>query len=169
MIGDSSLFITFQSHPATLTDGSTSCVLRSWTIHPTPLITFTSVLSLSQFYFNLISVSKLIHTLNCSISFILNHCLIQDLSTKHIMGRGRESRGLYILETEVSKSVAYSGVVTPLKLHCCLGHLSLPLLKKIYPRFSSLSSLNCESCQYVKLHRVHLGPKVNKRALLLLS
>ena len=50
MIGNSSLFTTFQSHPSTSTvtleDGSTSCVLGSGTIHPTPLITLTSVLSL---------------------------------------------------------------------------------------------------------------------------
>ena len=40
----------------------------------------------------------------------------------------------------------------------------LSLLKKLYPQFSSLSSLNCKSCQYTKLYRVHLSPKVNKRA-----
>ena len=71
---------------------------------------------------------------------------------KRIIGQGRESRGLYILETEVSKSITCSGVVTPFNLHCRLGHPSLPLLKKLYPQFSSLSSLNYESCQYAKLH-----------------
>ena len=45
-----------------------------------------------------------------------------------------------------------------------MGHPSLSLLKNLYPQFSSLSSLNYESCQYAKLHRVHLSPKVNKRA-----
>ena len=83
---------------------------------------------------------------------------------KWIIGRGHESGVLYILETEVSKSVVCSKVVTPFKLHCHMGHPSLSLLKKLYPQFSSLSSLNCESCQYVKLHRVHLSPRVNKRA-----
>ena len=39
----------------------------------------------------------------------------------------------------------------------------LSLLKKLYPQFSSLSSLNCESCQYTKLYLVHLSLKVNKR------
>ena len=73
-------------------------------------------------------------------------------------------RGLYILDTEVSKSVAYFGVVTPFKLHYRLGHPSLALLKKLYPQFSCLSSLNCESCQYAKLHPMHLSPKVNKKA-----
>ena len=109
MTGNSSLFITFQSHPSTstviLADGLTSCVLRSGTIHPTPLITLTYVLSLPQFSFNLISMSKLTRTLNCSISFFPDYCLIQDLLTTRIIGRGRESRDFYILETEVSKFV----------------------------------------------------------------
>ena len=166
MTSNSSLFNTFQSHPSTstvtLADGSTSYVFGSGTIHPTPLITLTSILSLQQFSFNLISLSKLTHTLNCSIPFFHDHCLIQGLSTKRIIGRGRESKGLYILKTEMSKSVVCSVVVTPFKLNCCLSHPSLPLLKKVCPQFSSLSSLNCESCQYAKLHRVHLSPKVNK-------
>ena len=132
MIGNSSLLTTFQSHPSTFTItlayGSTSCVLGSRTIHLTPLITLTSVLSLPQFSFNLISVSKLTRTLNCSITFFLNYCLIQNLSTKQIIGRGCEFEGLYILDTEVSKYVTCSGVVTPFKLHCRLGHPSLSLL-----------------------------------------
>ena len=83
---------------------------------------------------------------------------------KRIIGRGRESGGLYILETEVPKSIVCFGVVTPFDLHYRPGHPSLPLLKKLYPQFSSLSSLNCESFQYTNLHRVHLSPRVNKRA-----
>ena len=126
MTGNSNLFITFQSHPSTstvtLADGLTSCVFGSKTIYPTPLITLTSIPSLPQSSFNLIFVSKLTRTLNCSISFFPDHCLIQDLSTKRIIGRGRESRGLYILETKVPKFVACFGVVTPFDLHCCLGH-----------------------------------------------
>ena len=146
MTGNSSLFTTFQSHPSistvTLTNRSTSCVLRSWTIHLTPLIILTSLLSLLQFSFNLIYVSKLIRTLNCNISFFPNYCLIQDISTKWIIGRRRESRGLYILDTEVPKSIACSRVVTPFELHCRLSHPPLSLLKKLYPQFSSLSSLD---------------------------
>ena len=120
MIGNSSLFITFQSHTSTstvtLANGPTSRVLRSGTIHSTPLITLTSILSLPQFSFNLIFVNKLIHTLNCSISLFPYYCLIQDLLTKQIIGKGRESMGFYILETEVSKSVVCSGIVTPIRI-----------------------------------------------------
>ena len=63
---------------------------------------------------------------------------------KRIINRGHESGDLYILEPEVSTAVACSGVVTPFELHCLLGHPSFSLLKKLYPQFSSLSSLNCE-------------------------
>ena len=69
-------------------------------------------MSLPQFYFNLIYVSKLTRTLNCIISFFSDHCLIQALSMKGIIGRGREYEGLYILEIVVPKSVACFGVVT---------------------------------------------------------
>ena len=137
MTGNSSLFTTFQSHPSTsivtLANWSTFCVLGLGTIHLTPLITLTSIMSLPQFSFNLIYISKLTRTLNCSISFFPNYCLIQELSTKRIIGRGRESEGLYILDTKVPKSVACSGVVTPFELHCRLGHPTLSLLKKLYP------------------------------------
>ena len=64
----------------------------------------------------------------------------------------------------MSTPVACFGVVTPFELHCRLGHPSFSLLKKVYPQFSSLSSLNYESCQYAKLRHVHLSPKVNNQA-----
>ena len=128
MTGNSSLFTTFQFHPSTstvtLANGSTSCVLGSGTIHLTPLITLTCVMSLPQFSFNLILMSKLTRTLNCSISFFPDYCLIQDLSTKRIIGKRCESWGLYVLDTEVTKSVACSGVVTLFELHCSPGYPS---------------------------------------------
>ena len=50
-----------------------------------------------------------------------------------VISRGCESRGLYILETEVPTHVACSGVVTAFELHCRFGHPSLSLFKKLYP------------------------------------
>ena len=95
-------------------------------------------MSLLQFTFNLIFVSKLTHTLNFRILFFLDYCLIHDLSTKRIIGRERESRGLYIHETEVPKSVACPGVVTPFKLHCRLDHPSLFIEEAISSVFESI-------------------------------
>ena len=121
MKSNSSLFTTFQSHPSTstvtLADGSTSCVFGLRTNHLTPLITLTSVLSLPHFSFNLISMSNLTRTLNCSISFFPDYYLIQDLSTKWIIGRGHKFGGFYILDTKVSKYVACTEIVIPFELH----------------------------------------------------
>ena len=93
MIGNSSLFSIFQSQPSpstvTLADGSHSCVLGLGTIVPTPSIPLTSVLSLPNFSFNLMSGSKLTRALKCYNSFFPDFCLSQDLMTKQIIGRGR--------------------------------------------------------------------------------
>lgn len=84
--------------------------------------------------------------------------------TKQIIGRGRESEVLYILDSEFPKPVACSRVTTPFETHYRLGHPSLSLLKKLCPQFSNLLSLNCESCQFAKHHRLNSSPRVNKRA-----
>ena len=168
MAGNSSPFSTFQSQSSpstvTLADGSHSCVLGYGTIVPTPSIPLTSVLSLPNFSFNLMSVSKLTRAFKCYISFFPDFCLFQDLMTKQIIGRGRESGCLYILDPTVPRPIDCSGVTTPFETNCRLGHLSLPLLKKPCPQFSSLLSLNYESCQFAKHHRLSYSPRVNKRA-----
>ena len=84
--------------------------------------------------------------------------------TKQIIGRSRESKGLYILDPTVSKPIACSKVTTPFETHCHLGHASLPLLKKLCPQFSSQLSLDSESCQFAKHHRLSYSPRINKRA-----
>jgi len=92
--------------------------------------------------------------------------------TGKIISKGRESGGLYMLETtilkmpnpKVPKLVACSNTMTPLELHYRLGHPSLPILKKLFPHFQKLSHLNYESCQFAKHHRSSYVPRVNKRA-----
>ena len=85
---------------------------------PTPSIPLTSVLSLPNFSFNLMYVSKLTRALKCYISFFPDFCLFQDLMTKQIIGRSHESRGLYILDPIVPRPIACSGVTTTFETHC---------------------------------------------------
>ena len=61
---------------------------------PTPFIPLTSVLSLPNFPFNLMFVSKLTQALKCYISFFPDFCLFQDLMKKQIIGRA-VSLGVY--------------------------------------------------------------------------
>ena len=166
MTCNSSLVTTFQSHPSTSTatlanESKSSCVPGSDTINLTPLIPLTYVLSLPHFSFNLIFVSKLTRILNYNISFFPGYCLFHDLLTKRVIGQ--EFEGLYILDLELPKPIACFGIANPHEVNCHLGHPSLSLLKKLFPQFSSLFSLNCESCQYTKVHRMHLNHRVNKR------
>ena len=53
--------------------------------------------------------------------------MINDLSTMRVIGIGRESGSLYILETEVSKSISSSEVINPFELHCHLHYPSLSI------------------------------------------
>ena len=87
--------------------------------------------------------------------------------TKQIIGRGRESESLYILDPAVPRLVACYGVTSPFESHCRLGHPSLPLLKKLCPQLLSLSLLDCEYCQFAKHHCLSSSPRVNKRASVL--
>ena len=138
----------------------------SWVRHNCAhsIYSFDIGLEFTKFSFNLMSVSKLIRALKCYISFFHDFCLFKDLMTKQIIGRGHESRGLYILDPTVPIHIACFGATAPFETHCRLGHLSLPLLKKLCPQFSSLLSLDCESCQFVNHHRLNYSPRVNKRA-----
>ena len=80
------------------------------------------------------------------------------------ISRGHESGGIYILDPTVPRPIACSRVTTTFETHCQLGHLSLPLLKKLCLRFSSFLFLDCESCQFAKHPRLSYSPRVNKRA-----
>ncbi|RVW40089.1 hypothetical protein CK203_081931 [Vitis vinifera] len=66
---------------------------------------------------------------------------------------GRESQGLYHLTSPSTPAVCIS-TDAPLLIHSRLGHPSLSKFHKMVPRFSSLSSLACESCQLGKHTRV---------------
>ncbi|GJR34457.1 putative reverse transcriptase domain-containing protein [Tanacetum coccineum] len=80
-------------------------------------------------------------------------------STPKVLGSG-----LYVFEPEVSISLVGLSLSSSFEAHCHLGHPSLRSLKKLCPEFSHLSSLNCNLCEYAKHQRVHLSPRVNKRA-----
>ncbi|KAL0541786.1 hypothetical protein IC582_021843 [Cucumis melo] len=87
-----------------------------------------------------------------------------DRVTKKIIGRGYESGDFYLFDHQVSQAVACPVVPSPFEVHCRLSHPSLFVLKKLYPEFRSLSSLNCDSCQFAKFHHLSSSPRVNKRA-----
>ena len=136
--------------------------------HPLPSLPLYSVLYVPKCPFNLISISKITHTLNCSITFSDKFVTLQDRSTGKTIGIGRESQGLYHL-TSPSTPVVCISTNVPLFIHSRLGLPSLSKFQKMVPHFSSLSSLACESCQLGKHTRVSFPKRLNNRQSLLLN
>ena len=66
---------------------------------------------------------------------------------------GREFHGLFHLSSP-SSSTACASMDIPLLIHSLFGHPNISKFRVMVPRFSSLSSIECESCQLGKYTRV---------------
>ena len=131
--------------------------------HPLPSLPLTSVLYTPECPFNLISINKITRTLNCSIIFYDIFVTLQDGSMGKMIGIGRESQGLYHLTSKSSSAVCVS-TDAHLLIHSRLGHPSLSKFQKMVTRFSTLSSLACESCQLGKHTHISFPKRLNNRA-----
>ena len=89
--------------------------------------------------------------------------ILQDRSTGKTIDIGRDSQGLYHL-TSPSSPAACISTDAPLLIHSRLGHPSLSKFQKMVPRFSTLLSFACESCQLGKYTRVLFLKRLNNRA-----
>ena len=159
----SSLTTTPTSPIVTFINGSQTVAKDIGSAHPLPSLPLTSILYTPECPFNLMSISKITRTLNYSIIFFDKFVTLQDQSTGKTIGIRRESQGLYHLASKSSPAVCVS-TDAPLLIHNSLGHPSLSKFQKIVTRFSTLSSLACESCQLGKHTRVSVPQRLNNRA-----
>ncbi|RVW79464.1 Retrovirus-related Pol polyprotein from transposon RE1 [Vitis vinifera] len=100
----------------TLANGSQTVAKGIGLALPLPSLPLTSVLYTPECPFNLISISKITRTLNCSITFSDKFVTLQDRSTGKTIGIGRESQGLYHLTSDSSPAVCIS-TDAPLLIH----------------------------------------------------
>ena len=146
--------ITLASGSQTMAKGiGSACHLSS--------IPLTSVLYVPYYPFNLISISKLTRDLNCLITLFDNFVTLQDQSMGRTIGIGREVQGLFHLSS-LSSSTAYTSMDTPLLIHSHLGHPNISKFRIMVPHFSSLSSIECESCQLGKHIRVPFSKRLDE-------
>ena len=75
----------------TLANGSQTIAKGIGSACPLPSLPLTFVLYVPDSSFNLISISKLTRDLNCLITFSDHSATLQDWSTGHSIGIGRES------------------------------------------------------------------------------
>ncbi|RVW63729.1 Retrovirus-related Pol polyprotein from transposon TNT 1-94 [Vitis vinifera] len=103
----SSITTTSALPTVTLANGSQTVAKGIGLALPLPSLPLTSVLYTPECPFNLISISKLTRTLNCSITFSDKFVTLQDRSTGKTIGIGRESQGLYHLTLDSSAAVCH--------------------------------------------------------------
>ena len=155
--GFSSLTFPSPLPTITLANGSQTIAKGIGLACPLPSLPLTSVLYVPSFPFNLIYISKLTRDLHCVLTFSHNSVTLQNQSTGKTISIGHESQGLFYLSSPLC-STACTSMEARLLLHSRLDHPSLSKFRKLVPHFSSLSSLECESCQLRKHTRV-LFPK----------
>ena len=164
--GNKDLFssLTFSSPLPTITlaNGSQTIAKGIGSACPLPSLPLTSILYVSNFSFNLISISKLTRDLYCILTFSHNSVAMQDRSTGKTIDIGYESQGLSHLSSPLC-STACTSTEAALLLNSRLSHPSLSKFRKLVAQFSSLSSLECESCQLGKHTRVLLRKRLDPR------
>ncbi|RVX04676.1 Pentatricopeptide repeat-containing protein, chloroplastic [Vitis vinifera] len=133
IFGNKDLFFSITTTSAlptvTLANGSQTVAKGIGLALPLPSLPLTSVLYTPECPFNLISISKITRTLNCSITFSDKFVTLQDRSTGKTIGIGRESQGLYHLTSDSSPAVCIS-TDAPLLIHI-VGHPSLSKFQKM--------------------------------------
>lgn len=156
-------------------DGSYSLIVVKGSISITPSLPLSFVLHVSNFTLNLLSVSHLTKSLNCSITFFSSYCVFQDLGSRTI-GRGHEDNGLYMLDVpphsalpvqHLPASAITDNSISSLQLsqwHNRLGHPSLYTLKRLFPHLSSSGSFvfHCTACKYAKHFLTSYSISLNK-------
>ena len=142
MVLFSSLTITLPLPKITLANGTQTMAKGIEYACPLPSLPLNFVLYVSDSPFNLISISKLIHDLNCSITFSHSSITLHDRCMGITISIGHESQDLYHLSSAPSSTV-YTSTDEPLLVHRRLSHPNISNLRNMVSRFSSLSSLEC--------------------------
>ncbi|RVW30584.1 hypothetical protein CK203_086062 [Vitis vinifera] len=140
----SSITTTSALPTVTLANGSQTVTKGIGLTHPLPSLPLTSFLYTPECSFNLISISKITRTLNCSITFSDKFVTLQNRSTGKTIGIGRESQGLYHLTSPSTPAVC---ICTELPSSSTVAWATL-----VYPS-SRKWSLVFHLC-----HRLHVSP-----------
>ena len=90
----------FGKEKVQVADGTSTPLSGKGNVSFSPKITLTSVLHAPKMSCNLLSISKLTKTDNCSGTFFPNYCVFKDLTLGKMIGSAKERNGLYYLDTE---------------------------------------------------------------------
>jgi hypothetical protein len=120
-----------------LPNGQHASVTHIGTIKISDSFILNDVLCIPSFSFNLISVSKLIQTLQCCVIFLPKFCFVQTLTSWRTIGVGKEAGGLYhLLQIPVSALSRTSKFFNPVK------SMSQPTITDLAPASFFVHSVN---------------------------
>ena len=144
--------------PVGLPDGRSTAATKEGSMFLAGNLCLKHVLYVLGLTCNLISVSQLTDHYNCLVQFTNNLCVVQDRTTRMLIGAGERRDGLYYFRgmTQVQAMKATSGVSLDV-WHKRLGHPSLKVTKLV-PGVSVKENKyrlekNCEVCQRAKQTR----------------
>ncbi|KAK8923657.1 hypothetical protein KSP39_PZI019078 [Platanthera zijinensis] len=162
MTGSASGFVSYTPlsgrDKVSIADGSLSSIAGKGSISCSSLL-LSSVLHVPSFTRNLLSISHLTNSMNCSVTFLPSSCVFQDLTTGKVIGSGSLVNGLYVLDsgTATPPRALLSASSHPLySQHCRLGHPSISVMRLLFPHVSTtvLNSFLCDVCATSK-HKRH--------------
>ena len=126
-----------------------------------------NVLHVPKLSYNLLSIIKITHELNCKAILLPDFVSFQDLCSRNMIDTTRHSRGLYFLDDNTSSSSIYrtsllSSYFTTSEQDCMLwyfrlGHPKFQYMKYLFSHLFSkidVSTLSCDVCIQAKQHRV---------------
>ncbi|XP_071694518.1 uncharacterized protein [Rutidosis leptorrhynchoides] len=123
-----------------------------------PTLKLNNCLYVPALSHKLLSVSHVTKELNCTVLLHPTFCILQDLRTGEIIGRGTERDRLNYIEEVIQNGTVMIAHGTPNRQawlwHRSLGHPSASYLSILFPSlFSSNKTLQCETCILSKSHQ----------------
>ena len=120
-------------------NGTTVVVVGAGTMSLTPFLPLYNCLLVPSLSYHLLYVPQVTEQLDCVVLMYPSFCLLQDIQTKEIIGRGTKKEGLYYVDDMVPgranlvHASRNSNLQKVLLLHRHLGHASFGYLKHILP------------------------------------
>ena len=130
-------------------------------VHLSTSITLLDVLYIPTFTFNLISISKLVSSTNCTLIFSSTSCTLQDTNNRVKIGTVEVRHDLYQLTLDqiIPKTICSTIIhprcnVIPIDLwHFRMGHPSserLQCMQSYYSLLRNNKNFTCNTCHYAK-------------------
>jgi hypothetical protein len=150
-------------------NGVVSPVTGAGIVSLSPSLQLSHTLLIPSLSYKLLYVGQVTEELNCVVLIYSHFCLLQDILTKEIIGRGTKRGDLYYVDDVSTGHVCHvrsDGREWQIRLwHQRLGHPNFGYLKHVLPKLFNnvaVSELKCSTCIVAKSHRTSYLPSLNK-------